>query len=181
MCALSRSRKTEIVEKYRSIFNDSKMLLLSEFSGSKMSDLTSVREELRQKSASFAVIKNRLFKIALKGTKFEKLSEHLKGPLALVSSSTDMVSAPKVMDHYFDDDEKKFKLRIAIDGETGELLFEKEVKTLARLPSREVLVAQVMGSMMAPMQNLVNVLSATAKNLVFTVSQVENKKKESSD
>ena len=178
MCALSRSQKTEWVQAYQSSLRDCKMAFLVEYQGSKVSDMESLRKQLRQSGSSMMVIKNRLLKKAVEGSPFSKFDGHLQGPLALVSSKADMVSPVKVVYPYLFDEDKKFKLRAAISGESAEILTHEQFSTLAKLPSREEILAKIMGSLLAPVQNLVSVLSAVPRNLVYLLSQVSQKQEQ---
>lgn len=176
MCALNRAQKTELVDKYRSVMSDCKMALLLEYTGSKVSDLDPLRAKLRASQSSFMIIKNRLFKKAIEGTHFEKLGDNLTGPLALVTSKDNIVDPAKTTEPVISDESTKFRLHGAISFESPELLSAQQFMTIAKLPSREELLAKMMGSMRAPIQNFVSVLSAVPRNLVYVLSQLSKQK-----
>lgn len=175
MCALSRAQKTEWVQTYQTSLRDCKMAFLLEYQGSKMADLESLRGQLRKSGSTMMVIKNRLLKKAIEKSPFAKFDAHLEGPLALVSSSGDIVAPVKVVYPLLSAEEKKFKLRAAISVESPEILTYEQFSTLAKLPSREEMMGKIMGSMLVPVRNLMGVLTAVPRNLVYLLSQVSQK------
>jgi large subunit ribosomal protein L10 len=175
MCALNVSKKAELIEQYKTILKDAQIAILAEYSGSKVQKVDEIRKKLKEEKAGYCVIKNTLFKMAAKGSRFESLIEEAKGPLALVTSSMDIVGPAKVMDAVFSDEETKYKFRAAVGGTNYEKFSEKHIKALAKLPSREVLLSKFLGSLRAPAQNLLGVLQAVPRNLVSVLSQVSKK------
>jgi large subunit ribosomal protein L10 len=176
--ALSRNQKQSVVKKYSESLQDCRMAFLVEYSGITIPQTDKIRVKLDENKSSMMIVKNRLLKHAIKGTHFEKFGEHLQGPLALVTSKEDMVSPTKAIYPFITDKELPIKLRVAINFESPDPISEAQFTTIAKLPSREELLAKVLGSMMAPIQNVVGVLTAVPRNLVYALSQVSQQKKE---
>jgi len=103
------------------------------------------------------------------------LDSHLKGPVAWADSSNDPVAVAKAMTEFAKDNEK---LKIKIGYMDGKVLSLQTIKQLAALPSREVLLGKMLGSLMAPATNLANVLAAIPRQLVTVLSAIKDKKAE---
>lgn len=177
MCALSVARKSEITEEYRKVLKDAKIAILSEFSGTTVGNIEEVRQKLREQKAQMLVIKNSLFKRCISDTKFKDLGEQVSGAVALVVSSEDIVGPAKVMDPYFSDDESRFNYRIAIGGVNYEPFSIAQIRALAKLPSREVLLGSLLGSLQAPIRNFMGALQAVSRDLVSVLSQLSKQSK----
>ncbi len=175
MCALSVARKSELIEQYRDALKDAKMAILTEFSGNTVNMLEEVRNKLREQNAKFIVVKNTLFNRAVKDTNFQGLSDQTKGSIALVVSSEDIVGPAKVMEPYFSDEDSKFQYRTALGGENFEVFTIEQIRELSKLPSRDALMAKMLGSLQAPIRNLMGVLQALPRDLASVLSQVSNK------
>ncbi len=116
---------------------------------------------MREAGASFKVTKNRLAKIALKGTKFENLSDHFTGPTA-VAASEDPVAAAKVAVEFANKNEK---LQIVCGSLETEALDADAVKALAKLPSLDELRGKIIGLIQAPATKVAGVLQAPSGQL----------------
>lgn len=177
MCALSVARKSKLIDQYSQSLEGAKIGMLTGYSGCTVDKIEEVREKLRKEKSKFIVLKNTLFKIAVKDTEFKELGKHIQGPVALVVSSEDVVGPAKVLEPYFSDDESKFRYVAAIGGVHHEPFTIEQIRTLAKLPSRDVLLGKCLGSMQAPLRNLMGVLQAIPRNLVSVLSQVSSQSK----
>ncbi len=175
MCALSLEKKSEIIKSYQTALENAKMAILTTYSGSSVQQFDMVRSELREQGAKVFVVKNTLLKRAVEGTHFEKFSDELDGPLALVASDEDMVGPSKVMDKCFTDEVFKFEFKAAIGEDSEELLAVADIQALAKLPSREVLLGRLAGSLVSPIRGVMGVLQALPRNLVYALSQISKK------
>jgi large subunit ribosomal protein L10 len=158
---VDRSRKEELVTELHQTFESTNLMVVTQQNGMTVQEMTALRGEMRTVGASFHVTKNRLAKIALKGTQFESLNDTFKGPTA-VAVSEDPVAAAKITVEYAS---KNDKLTI-IGGALGDkLLNVDEIKALAKLPSLDELRGKIVGVLQAPASKIVGVLGAPAGQL----------------
>jgi len=142
------------------------LVVITQQSGLTVEEVTSLRGKLRGEGASFHVTKNRLAKIALKGTKFEPLEGSFTGPTA-IAVSEDPVAAAKVAVEFANNNDK---LTI-IGGALGEKVLDvAEIKALAKLPSLDELRGKIVGLLQAPASKIVGVLNAPAGQLARVLS-----------
>ena len=145
-----------------------------DYSGITVAEDTAMRKAMRAAGVDYAVVKNTLTRFAANNVGFEALDPHLKGTTALAVSVTDPVAPAKLINEYAS--KKDAKIRIKAGFVSGKLITESEVKALASLPSKEVLVAQVLGTMMAPISGLANVLNANIRGLAVALQAIADKK-----
>ena len=145
-----------------------------DYSGITVAEDTEMRKAMRANGVEYAVIKNTLTRFAANNVGFEALDPHLNGTTALAVSATDPVAAAKVINEYAS--KKDAKIKIKVGFVSGKLITETEVKALAALPSREVLIAQVLGTMIAPISGLANVLNANIRGLAVALQAIADKK-----
>lgn len=170
---MNKAEKTQAIDAIRDRFKVAVVTLVTDYKGLTVSQLTQVRQELRKNDAELKVIKNTLASLALQGTEMAPLSEHFVGTTAVVTSSKDPVVPAKVLIKFAKDLEK---LKIRAGFLSGKLLSAADIEALSKLPSREEMLAQLMGSMKAPAQNLYNVIAAIPRQLVTVLSAVRDKK-----
>jgi len=158
----------ELVEKFR----ESTAFVLADYRGLTVEQDTELRNALRKAGVEYKVIKNTLSKLALKELGIEGLDEYLVGPTAFAISTSDVVAPAKVMAEYA----KKFeKLDIKAGAVEGKSIDAKGVEALAELPSKEVLVAKMLGSLNAPITGFVNVLNGNLRGLVCALNAIQEK------
>ena len=163
---MDRSRKEELVAELHRTFEAINLVVITQQSGLTVEEVTSLRGKLRGEGASFHVTKNRLAKIALKGTKFEPLEGSFTGPTA-IAVSEDPVAAAKVAVEFANNNDK---LTI-IGGALGEKVLDvAEIKALAKLPSLDELRGKIVGLLQAPASKIVGVLNAPAGQLARVFS-----------
>jgi large subunit ribosomal protein L10 len=131
-------------------------LVMAEYRGITVADMTKLRSQAREKGVTLSVLKNTLARRAVIGTAFEVLSDQMTGPL-IYGFSVDAVSAAKVVSD-FSKTNDKLVIRAGAFG--GKALDIDGIKQLANIPSREVLLAQVCGLLMSPMSRTAVVLNA---------------------
>lgn len=135
--------------------------VLVDYKGISVEDDTKLRRELRAAGVEYAVIKNTMIRFAAKELGFDALEEHLEGTSALAISTTDDVVAPaKILCDYAKTHEN-FKIKVGFLE--GAVIPEGEVKALAKMPSRETLIAQTLYSFNFPIMQLAIALDAIAK------------------
>jgi large subunit ribosomal protein L10 len=170
---MPKKEKVVLVEGLTDKLKSLNGLIVTEYQGLTVSEISELRAKLRPHKSEYKVIKNTLSKIALKACGLEEFSNNFHGPTALVIENGDPVATAKVLISY-SKDHAKLKLKAGLLG--SKVLNEKEIRTLAELPSREVLIAKLLGTMNAPVSNLVNVLSANTRNLVYVLNAIKNQK-----
>jgi large subunit ribosomal protein L10 len=134
----------------------------------------SLRSELRKVTVEYKVIKNTLLELASKETDKAALSSYYKGPTAVALSYDDPVSAAKVLSRFAKDNQNVFKLKAGIL--CGKPITVSDIQALADLPSREVLIAKMLGALNAPATNFVGTLAAVPGSFVRVLSAVKEKK-----
>lgn len=154
--SLNLDGKKEVVAEVAAQVAKSQTLVLSEFRGSKVVDLTKLRADARAKGVYIRVVKNTLARRAVQGTPFEVIADKMVGPM-IYSFSEDAVAAAKVVNDFAKGNEK-FAIIAGVFG--GRALDEAGVKALANIPSKEVLLSQLLALMQNPMSSLARVVLA---------------------
>ena len=140
----------------------SQAVVLGDYRGLNVKDITALRGELRKAGVEFKVVKNTLTRLAARDLGIEGLDPYLEGPTALAFGYQDPVAAAKIL-ATFAKTHKELELKGGLLGTKA--ISAEGVKALADLPSREVLLGQVLGAMRAPLQGLVNVWQAPIRGL----------------
>lgn len=149
--------------------------VLVDYKGITVAEDTALRTEMRKNGVEYTVVKNTLTRFAVKDAGLDDLAVHLEGTTALAVCKTDPVAPAKVVAAF----SKKMngqKFLIKAGFVEGKVIPPDGVKQLADLPSKEVLVATVLGTMMAPVSGLANVLSANITGLARVLQAVADKK-----
>ncbi len=168
-----RPEKVEWVAKMAEALKGCTATFFTGFEGLTAPEMNAVRAELKKAGVYFHVIKNNLAKRAFMEAGYEIKEELFKGANALAISYTDPVEAAKILKKHADELEKL----IFKGGYLGkEFISAEEIKKLASLPSRQELLAKLVGSINAPIQGLVNVLSGVMRNLVYVLNAIKEKK-----
>ncbi len=158
---VNKQQKQDFVQNLRKGLGDSSVLVVTTQSGMTVSEAAELRAKMREAGASFKVVKNTLAKIAIKDTKYEKVSDLLKGPIALAYSS-DPIAATKVAVDYAKANEK---LQL-VGGIMDERLMEvADVKKLASLPSLDELRAKIAGIIMMPATQIATLIREPAAGI----------------
>lgn len=157
--SLNLESKKEVVAEIAANAANAQTLVLAEYRGTKVEDMTKLRSAARAKGVYMRVLKNTLARRALQGTQFEVASEHMVGPL-LYSFSQDAVAAAKVVNDFAKSNEK---LVIKAGAYNGKMLDKASVQALANIPSKEVLLSQLLGLMQSPVSRMARVLAAVAE------------------
>lgn len=147
-------------------------IVLAEYRGLEVGDMTVLRAKARSSGVYLRVLKNTLARRAVAGTPFESLAEHMVGPLAY-GISADAVAAAKVLNDFAKANEK---FVIKAGAMPGQVMTPKQVATLATMPSREELLAKLMGTMQAPATKFVQTLNEVPGKFVRTLAAVRDQK-----
>lgn len=170
---MNRDGKKEVIAELAGKLAATKAAFLADYRGLNVVQVEKLRNELRAVGVEYRVAKNTLLKLAAKGTSVECLNGHLAGPTAIAIAGADPVAPAKILAD-FAKAHAKFELKAgALDGK---LLSVDDIKALAELPSREVLLAKMLGSLNAPASNFVGVLAAIPRSLVQVLAAIQDKK-----
>lgn len=172
---MNRSEKAAEIESLRERFASARLTILADYKGLSVASLTELRSQLRESSSTLKVIKNRLAKIAVEGSTAESLKDHFVGTTAVCTSTDDPVGPAKVLVEFA---KKNEQLKIKLGLLKEKPLDLSEIKALAELPSKEELLAKLVGSMNAPATNLANVLSQIPRQLVNVLSAIKDQKEQ---
>jgi large subunit ribosomal protein L10 len=143
------------------------------FSGIKVPEVTELRRQIRETHSSYLVVKNTLALRAIKSGKLAPLAEHFSGPTAVAFNDGSPVALAKVLTNF-----AKTNAALAFKGAVveGQVISLAEIKAIAELPSREQLVARLIGVLQSPLRRLVTVLHGPAHNFVAVLAQVAEQK-----
>ncbi len=151
-----------------------KSLVLTDFQGLTVSEISELRDFMRQSGAEYKVCKNTLFWLAIKEAPFnQEIKDFLKGSTGVVFGFDDPVVAEK-KDFDFSEKNEKFKIKIGVvEGRAYSL---KELKEISKLPSKNVLLGMLAGGMSSPLTKMACVLQAVNQKLLCALEALKNKK-----
>lgn len=164
--------KEKLVEELAKKLTENEVTILADYTGVNVQAVTRLREELRKASIEYRIYKNTLARIAAKQSGFEDILEFIEGPTGYVFSDELVVPAKTLVEFIKSNPTMRIKCCIL----TGKLLDEAQTRAIANLPPREVLVAQLLGQLLAPMSGLVNVLNGPIRSLVYVLEDLRRKK-----
>lgn len=165
------------VAELKDLLSSSKGAVLVDYCGLTVAEDTELRSKMREAGVKYMVAKNTFIRIAAKEAGVEGLDSYLEHNTAVAFSAEDPVAPAKILND-FSKDHKALEIKAGILD--GKVIALDEVKALAELPSRDELLAKLVGSMQAPISGLVNVLQGTIRNFVYTLEAVRQKKEQES-
>ncbi len=164
-----------MVEELSKIMKESASGVIVNYTGVTVEDDTALRKELRTAKVSYSVKKNSIISRAADAAGLSGMDEFLKGATAIAISAEDLVAPAKILSK-FAKDHDSFKIKAGFIE--GKVVSEQEVKTLASLPPKEVLIAQVLSGFNAPIAGFANVLNANLRGLVVALNAIAEQKKD---
>ncbi len=156
--SLNRSEKQAVIDEVNGLAAKAQTLVIAEYRGITVADMTKLRSSARSNGVSLSVLKNTLARRAVAGSAFEVVADQMTGPL-IYGFSVDAVAAAKVVADFAKTNDK---LVIRAGAFAGKALDVNGVKQLASIPSKEVLLAQLLGLMQSPISRTARVLAAVA-------------------
>ncbi len=169
MMGVTRNDKQLLVEELTKQLGQAKGAVLTDYKGIGVNKLTELRRQLRKDGVEFRVVKNTLAKRAANELGFAELNTHLEGPTAIAYSLEDPVAPAKAVSTFIKNNKM---LEIKAGLVEGKVISLAGVQALADLPSREVLIAQVVGAMAAPLSGFVNVLQGPIRKLTYALEAI---------
>ena len=168
---MDRAQKEKVVEELGQIFESSGVVVVSHYAGLTVADMQDLRAKAREADAAVRVAKNRLAKIALEGKPCASISDYLSG-MTVITYSEDPVAAAKVAEEFAKTNEK-FEI---IGGAMGENALDRAgVTAVSKMPSRDELIASIVGCIGAPASNIAGAIGAPASNIASILSTIEEK------
>jgi len=165
--------KKQIVEDLHGRFAKSSFVILTDFKGLDVASVSELRRKLKEAGIEYKVVKNTLMARASQDTPISVLKDHFKGPGAVAISYHDPVAPAKILTK-FADDSKKLEIRVAVLN--GKLIDLSGIKALAALPSREVLLGQLLAVMLDVPTSVVRVLAGVPRGLVNLLVALKDQK-----
>ena len=172
-----RPEKAGKVAELKDLLTSSKGVVLVDYCGLTVAEDTELRSKMREAGVKYMVAKNTFIRIAAQEAGIEGLDAYLEHNTAVAFSAEDPVAPAKILND-FSKDHKALAIKAGVLD--GKVIGLDEVKAVAELPSREELLAKLVGSMQAPISGLVNVLQGTIRNFVYTLEAVRQKKEQES-
>lgn len=168
---MDRAQKEKLVEELAQIFESSGVVVVAHYEGMTVAQMQDLRAKMREAGGSVRVAKNKLAKIALEGKPCASIAEYLMG-MTVLAYSEDPVAAAKVVDAYAKTNEKL----VVLGGAMGETALDPAgVKAVAGMPSREELIASIVGCIVAPASNIAGAIGAPASNIAGILSTLEER------
>lgn len=174
---MNRTDKSELAQTLKDKFAKANVAIFADYKGLKATQADDLRRQLRQHKVEVKVLKNNVARLLTKegqmGAEAQKLMDGVVGPTLVAFAFGDPAAAAKVI-HKFAQDNEALKLKESLMGQKR--IDASGVEELAKLPSKEVLVAKLLGTMNAPITNFVGVLAAVPRSLVTVLAAIEKKK-----
>lgn len=171
--AVIRPEKAAKVAELKELLTNSKCAILVDFCGLTVAQDTVLRRKMREAGVNYSVVKNTLLRIAAEEAGIEGLESVLEHNTAIAVAPEDPVAVAKIICE-FAKENKALKVKIGVLD--GKVISAEEIKALAALPPKEVLIAKMLGSMNAPISGFVNVLQGTIRNVVYALEAVRKQK-----
>ena len=171
-----RPEKVEVVEEFTKKVQSAKSAVVTGYTGLTVEEVTELRAKLFHAKVEYHVVKNNLARIALNKANITVLDDLLTGPTAIALAMEDSVAPARVLSKFAKDHEK-----LALKGGwmDGKKITVQDIKAMANLPSREVLLGKMLGSMKSPVSGIVQVLAGPARKLVYALNAVAQAKAKS--
>lgn len=172
--SLNLEQKKAVVAEVSAQVGTAQAIIVAEYRGLEVGNMTDLRAKARKAGVYLRVLKNTLVRRAVKDTPFEKLAEKMIGPL-VYSISSDPVASAKVLNDFAKANER---FVIMAGGLPNSVISAKEVTALANMPSREVLLASLLGTMQAPAAKFVQTLNEVPGRFVRTLAAIRDQKEQ---
>lgn len=163
---MPKPEKIQVVDKLKKEFEETKSVFVTDYTGLNVADITLLRKDLRENSIKYLVAKNTLIRIAAKETGYDNIIEHLEGQTALAFAKDDPAVAAKILYDSFKNIEKPVIKAFVLDNE---LFPGADAVRLAELPSKEILLSQIVSAVESPLTAVVNSIDCLFQELMGTL------------
>lgn len=170
---ITKVRKAELLKSLREKLQRSEAVFVATFKGLKVSEVNEIRKLVREKDGEYRVYKNTLIRIGSNDTPYKAVMDYVEGPTALIFSYKDPVEVAKVLKEFIKNHPNLQLRGLVIKGKG---YGSQTIEELVKLPPKEILIAQLLGTIQAPVANFVGVLSAILRNFLYVLKAIEEKK-----
>ena len=171
---MARPEKVKKVDEIQQLFKESDAYFVTDYQGLNVADITVLRKNLRESRVRYMVAKNTLFRLAAEGAGEGRLKDHFQGPTAVAFTQEEPAVAAKILhDSYKERELPRIKAFVLDD----QIYDGAEIKRLADLPPRDVLLSQVVAAVESPLTSLVASVQAVFRELIGTVDALAEKRK----
>ena len=168
---MDRAQKEKVVEELGQIFESSGVVVVAHYAGLTVAEMQELRAKARDADTAVRVAKNRLAKIALEGKPCASIADYLTG-MTVLTYSEDPVAAAKVSEDFAKSNDKY----VILGGAMGDSALDRAgVTAVSKMPSREELIASIVGCLGAPASNIAGAIGAPASNIASILSTIEEK------
>lgn len=168
-----RPEKKAIINEIRSYLTEASFVILIDFTGMNVFQTNELRKRLSAVDSQVHVIKNRLFKLAVCDSKLEKMNRLINGPTAIVVGRGDLIDAAKLLKTFH----REYGLLVTrAAGQEEGVLSQDDLDLLVKLPAKHVLQSMLVGTVAAPMAQLVGVIRQKGASLLYVLKAVQEKK-----
>ena len=171
---MNLSEKKELVKLLNARLSETAISILVNYKGLDVESMTKLRFDLRNEGVKLKVVKNTLLSMASKGTDAALMEDYFSGPNAIATCSEDPVSPARILVKFA---ETNNKLEIKVGAMNGKALSPEEIRALAKLPSRDVLLSQLLSTMNGVPTAMVRVLAEVPRSLLNVLNAIEDQKK----
>lgn len=172
---MKRTQKEEIVSELKSVFEKSRMVVLTDYKGLDVAAISNLRKKLKEIDVDYRVVKNTLLVRASEGTDVALIKDEFKGPSAIAVTYDDPVAPAKALAE-FAKENNKFEIKLGVLR--GKVLSYEEIKAISSLPSREVLLGQLASVMNSVPTTFARLLSTLPQQMMNALVALQQKKEE---
>jgi len=172
---MPKPEKIKAVEELTAKIKEAKSVLLTDFQGLNVEQITDLRTRLRESSVEYKVVKNTLAKISVESLGIGNMVNYFEGPVAIAFGVDDPFASIKVIKEF---SKKTERPAIKAYLYEGQVFTGKEIDQLAELPGRDVLIAQLVGTIAAPLTNLVSSLNNLLQKTVLIINAIKEQKEQ---
>lgn len=172
---MNKEEKARQIAELHESFDRAKAVIFTDFSGLKVEEINELRKKLRTASVNYIVIKNTLARLACEGTNLEMIKDKFIGPLGVAISFSDPVAAPKALTDFI---KGKEKLTIKFGVIEGKTVDPKEIKTIADLPPKEVMLSSLLSGLQSPARMLAGLLYQLIAKFGYALKAAKDKKEQ---
>jgi len=170
---ITREAKEKMLKEITEELKQAELVVITDYRGLNVQSINKLRGELRKEDCRYKITKNTMNRLACREAGVEELEGYFEGPVAIAYSSADPVAAARVFKEFI---KENSALEIKGGILSGQLLDPEAIKALGDIPSREVLLAKVVGGFQAPITGLVGVLHGNMRSLVCAFDAVRRQK-----
>jgi len=161
----NKEEKAKAIEDLSEVLSGCSIGVLTDYRGLTNAEMTALRRRLEKSGVKYRVVKNTMARFAAERVGMAELADSFEGPIAIAFGYGEITETPKALLDYIDSEKSILSVKAGFLADR--LLSTADVKTLSRLPAREVLLAQVMGGMQSPIMGLLNCLNAPIRGIIY--------------